>query len=243
MRHFYRSQTPPAEVIAAADTFFAELGFTPVTTTARTRAFTGPLGAIKLSVRAEGGQVERGAKGAGGGHIQDVGPQLGILCVGGKRGGFCGGDLVWVQAQEPDAPVKAVSQGFGTEHRSQPQERCAGQQGGEDKQEPLAEPRGEASGVGWGRCQEGPGADAGRRHGDPATVEHRKVFEDPFLSQEPEPQRQPTDQRCRQEDPGDPAHLCRARATGRRRRRLFGRSGGWGRRRVDHQETDGARGS
>ena len=55
MRHFYRSQTPPAEVIAAADTFFAELGFTPVTTTARTRAFTGPLGAIKLSVRAEGG--------------------------------------------------------------------------------------------------------------------------------------------------------------------------------------------
>ena len=55
MRHFYRSQTPPAEVIAAADTFFAELGFTPVTTTARTRAFTGPLGALKLSARPEGG--------------------------------------------------------------------------------------------------------------------------------------------------------------------------------------------
>jgi hypothetical protein len=55
MRHFYRSQTPPAEVIAAADTFFAELGFTPVTTTARTRAFTGPLGALKVSARPEGG--------------------------------------------------------------------------------------------------------------------------------------------------------------------------------------------
>ena len=55
MRHFYRSHTPPAEVMAAADAFFAELGFTPVTTTARTRAFTGPLGALKLSARAEGG--------------------------------------------------------------------------------------------------------------------------------------------------------------------------------------------
>ena len=55
MRHFYRSHTPPADVITAADSFFAELGLTPVTTTARTRAFTGPLGALKLSVLAEGG--------------------------------------------------------------------------------------------------------------------------------------------------------------------------------------------
>jgi hypothetical protein len=55
MRHFFRSHTPPAEVIATADAFFAELGFTPVTTTARTRTFTGPLGALKLSARAEGG--------------------------------------------------------------------------------------------------------------------------------------------------------------------------------------------
>ena len=55
MRHFFRSHTPPADVLVAADAFFAELGCTPVTTTARTRSFTGPLGALKLSVRAEGG--------------------------------------------------------------------------------------------------------------------------------------------------------------------------------------------
>jgi hypothetical protein len=41
--------------MTAADSFFAELGFTPVTTTARSRSFTGPLGALKLIVRAEGG--------------------------------------------------------------------------------------------------------------------------------------------------------------------------------------------
>lgn len=55
MRHFYRSHTAPADVLVAADAFFAELGCTPVTTTARTRSFTGPLGGLKLSVRAEGG--------------------------------------------------------------------------------------------------------------------------------------------------------------------------------------------
>jgi hypothetical protein len=55
MRHFYRSHTPPAEVLAAADTFFAELGFSPVTTTARTRSLSGPLGTLKLSARPEGG--------------------------------------------------------------------------------------------------------------------------------------------------------------------------------------------
>lgn len=55
MRHFYRSQTPPADVLVAADHFFADLGMTLVTTTARTRSFTGPLGAMKLSARAEGG--------------------------------------------------------------------------------------------------------------------------------------------------------------------------------------------
>jgi len=55
MRHFYRSHTSPAEVLVAADAFFAELGLSLVTTTARTRSFSGPLGALKLSVRAEGG--------------------------------------------------------------------------------------------------------------------------------------------------------------------------------------------
>ena len=55
MRHFYRSHTSPADVLVAADAFFTELGLSPVTTTARTRTFTGALGALKLSVKAEGG--------------------------------------------------------------------------------------------------------------------------------------------------------------------------------------------
>ncbi|HET9799508.1 MAG TPA: hypothetical protein VFP90_16025 [Gemmatimonadaceae bacterium] len=55
MRHFYRSHTPPADVLVAADAFFAELGFTLVTTTARTRSYTGSLGALRISARAEGG--------------------------------------------------------------------------------------------------------------------------------------------------------------------------------------------
>jgi hypothetical protein len=55
MRHYYRSQTPPAEVVVAADAFFADLGFTTATSTARTRTFTGPLGAMKLSAKPEGG--------------------------------------------------------------------------------------------------------------------------------------------------------------------------------------------
>ena len=55
MRHFYRSHISPAEALVAADAFFTELGLSLVTTTARTRAFSGPLGAMKLSARAEGG--------------------------------------------------------------------------------------------------------------------------------------------------------------------------------------------
>ena len=55
MRHFYRSHTAPADVLVAADRFFPELGLTLVTSAVRARAFSGPLGALKLSVRAEGG--------------------------------------------------------------------------------------------------------------------------------------------------------------------------------------------
>ena len=55
MRHFYRSHTSPAEALVAADAFFTELGLSLVTTTARTRVFSGPLGSMKLSARAEGG--------------------------------------------------------------------------------------------------------------------------------------------------------------------------------------------
>ncbi|MFI5257046.1 MAG: hypothetical protein ACHQRK_07275 [Gemmatimonadales bacterium] len=55
MRHFYRSHTPPADVLVEADAFFPTLGLTVVTTTARTRTFSGPLGSVKLGARAEGG--------------------------------------------------------------------------------------------------------------------------------------------------------------------------------------------
>ena len=55
MRHFYRSHGSPADALVVADRFFTDLGLTLVTTTARTRQLSGPLGAMKLSVRAEGG--------------------------------------------------------------------------------------------------------------------------------------------------------------------------------------------
>jgi hypothetical protein len=55
MRHFYRSHATPADVLVAADRFFPELGLTLVTSAIRARAFSGPLGALKLSVKAEGG--------------------------------------------------------------------------------------------------------------------------------------------------------------------------------------------
>ena len=55
MRHFYRSRTSSADVLVAADRFFADLGLTLVTSAVRSRAFSGPLGALKLSVKPEGG--------------------------------------------------------------------------------------------------------------------------------------------------------------------------------------------
>jgi hypothetical protein len=55
MRHFYRSHSAPADVLVVADRFFPALGLALVTTTARTRSFTGTLGTMKLSVKAEGG--------------------------------------------------------------------------------------------------------------------------------------------------------------------------------------------
>ena len=55
MRHFYRSQMPVADVLAAADTFFPSIGVAQQTTAPKTRTFSGPLGALQLSVKAEGG--------------------------------------------------------------------------------------------------------------------------------------------------------------------------------------------
>ena len=55
MRHFYRSHMSPADVLVVADRFFATLGMSGGANTARTRQLTGTLGALKLSVRPEGG--------------------------------------------------------------------------------------------------------------------------------------------------------------------------------------------
>ena len=55
MRHFYRSHIAPAEVLAAADVFFPEIGLAQTTTAPRTRTYSGQLGALKLSAKPEGG--------------------------------------------------------------------------------------------------------------------------------------------------------------------------------------------
>jgi len=55
MRHFYRTQLASADVLAQADQFFPSIGLAQTTIAPRTRTFSGPLGALKLAVRAEGG--------------------------------------------------------------------------------------------------------------------------------------------------------------------------------------------
>jgi hypothetical protein len=55
MRHFYRSHLALADVLAAADDFFPNIGLAQQTTAPKTRTYSGPLGALKLSVKAEGG--------------------------------------------------------------------------------------------------------------------------------------------------------------------------------------------
>ena len=55
MRHFYRSQLSPAQVLDTADEFFPALGVAQQTTGPRARTFSGPLGTMRLTARAEGG--------------------------------------------------------------------------------------------------------------------------------------------------------------------------------------------
>jgi hypothetical protein len=61
MRHFYRSHLTPAEVVAAADSFFPALGLTGTQSGPRSRVFQGIVGTpavpsrMRLSVRPEGG--------------------------------------------------------------------------------------------------------------------------------------------------------------------------------------------
>ena len=55
MRHFYRSHLALADVLAAADAFFPNIGLAQNTTAPKTRTYSGALGALKLAVKAEGG--------------------------------------------------------------------------------------------------------------------------------------------------------------------------------------------
>jgi hypothetical protein len=55
MRHFFRTHLSPADVLARADEFFPAIELTQNTTAPRTRTYSGPLGALKLSAKPEGG--------------------------------------------------------------------------------------------------------------------------------------------------------------------------------------------
>jgi hypothetical protein len=55
MRHFYRSHLPPQDVLARADQFFPAIAMIQHSTAARARTYSGPLGVMRLSARAEGG--------------------------------------------------------------------------------------------------------------------------------------------------------------------------------------------
>jgi len=45
----------PHDVLSHADAFFPRIAMAPLSTAARVRTFSGPLGVLKLSVKAEGG--------------------------------------------------------------------------------------------------------------------------------------------------------------------------------------------
>jgi len=55
MRHFFRTQITPADVLRVADEFFPLLPLERTAHTARTRTFSGMLGTLQLSARKEGG--------------------------------------------------------------------------------------------------------------------------------------------------------------------------------------------
>ena len=55
MRHFFRTQLTPADVLKVADDFFPQLPLERSAHTARSRTFTGLLGTLQLSVKKEGG--------------------------------------------------------------------------------------------------------------------------------------------------------------------------------------------
>ena len=55
MRHFFRTQLTQADVLRQGDTFFKTIEMEREGHTAKTRTYTGALGTLDLSVKAEGG--------------------------------------------------------------------------------------------------------------------------------------------------------------------------------------------
>jgi len=55
MRHFFRTQLQPDEVLKTADRFFPVIGQHRTATAARTRTFAGALGTLTMSAKKEGG--------------------------------------------------------------------------------------------------------------------------------------------------------------------------------------------
>ena len=55
MRHFFRTQLTPVEVLKVADEFFPALPLERTAHTARSRTFSGLLGTLNMSVKKEGG--------------------------------------------------------------------------------------------------------------------------------------------------------------------------------------------
>lgn len=55
MRHFFRTQLTPVDVLKVADAFFPTLPLERSAHTARSRTFSGLLGKLQLSVKTEGG--------------------------------------------------------------------------------------------------------------------------------------------------------------------------------------------
>jgi hypothetical protein len=55
MRHFFRTQLTPLDVLKVADEFFPTLPLERSAHTARSRTYAGPLGVLQLSVKKEGG--------------------------------------------------------------------------------------------------------------------------------------------------------------------------------------------